>query len=81
MVFLPDPSDETLSSRLNSWWQFSPAVIRRMLGVLGFEESKTSFHSHQLNFQGESTKIPLFTVVAQRTAPMPKRIDGPYPWY
>ena len=78
MVFLPDPHDTTLVNRMNSWWQFTPEVIQRFLGVLGFGESVVTTHS-QL-FQ-KNHRVRLFTVVARRTAPMPKRTDGPFPWY
>lgn len=78
MAFLPDPADKTLIHRMNSWWQFTPAVIQRYLGVLGFEESTVTMHTQK--FQN-GTPVRLFTVVARRTQPMPKRMDGPYPWY
>jgi hypothetical protein len=45
MVFLPDPADPTLPDRLNSWWQFSPSVLQRTLGVLGFEDSTVTTHT------------------------------------
>jgi hypothetical protein len=78
MAFLPSAEDPDVINRLNSWWFFTPAVIQRMLGVLGFETSAVTHH-HQ-RYQKEYT-LPLYTVVAKRTRPMPKRIDGPYPWY
>jgi hypothetical protein len=77
-VFLPDPADPTLIHRMNSWWQFSPAVIQRFLGVLGFGDSTVTTHSQTFD---KDNRIRLFTVVARRTAPMPKRTDGPFPWY
>jgi SAM-dependent methyltransferase len=60
MTFIPDyrrraPKD--------AWWHLSPAVIREFLGVLGFEDSRESFHT-QLH-EGRAT--PMFTVVANRT--------------
>jgi len=78
VAFLPDPADKTLIHRMNSWWQFTPAVIQRYLGVLGFEDSTITTHTQK--FQN-GMPVKLFTVVARRTRPMPKRIDGPYPWY
>lgn len=78
MVFLPDPADGTLSERMNSWWQFSPAAIQRFLAVLGFGESVVTTHTQPFR---TGHKVRLFTVVARRTAPMPKRTDGPFPWY
>jgi hypothetical protein len=60
MTFIPDyrrrePKD--------AWWHLSPAVIREFLGVLGFEDSRVSFHT-QLH---ERRPTPMFTVVANRT--------------
>ena len=78
MVFLPDPNDSMLQHRLNSWWRFTPTTIERMLAVLGFADSTVTTHWQKYN-NGHRTQ--LFTVVARRTAPMPRRVDGPYPWY
>jgi hypothetical protein len=60
MTFIPDyrrrePKD--------AWWHLSPAIIRQFLGVLGFEDSRVTFHS-QLH---ERRATPMFTVVANRT--------------
>jgi hypothetical protein len=81
VVFLPDPADRTLPDRLNSWWQFTPEVIRRMLGVLGFEDATVTTHAHSFSYRGGVRSVRLFTVVARRTRPMPRRTDGPYPWF
>ena len=81
VVFLPDPADPTLPDRLNSWWQFTPEVLRRMLGVLGFEDATVTTHSHSFSYRGGVRSVRLFTVVARRTRPMPRRTYGPYPWY
>ena len=78
LVFLPDPGDATVVHRMNSWWQFTPAAIRRFLGVLGFGDAIVTAHTQPF-LNGH--RVRLFTVVARRTAPMPKRADGPYPWY
>jgi SAM-dependent methyltransferase len=45
------------------WWYFSPGVIRRMIGVLGFEDAAVSYHTQ--TFQGRP--MPMFTVVGRRT--------------
>jgi SAM-dependent methyltransferase len=45
------------------WWYLTPTVIRRMIGVLGFEDSTVTYHSQI--FQGRKT--PMFTVVGRRT--------------
>jgi SAM-dependent methyltransferase len=46
-----------------TWWHFNPEVIKRFLGVLGFEDTTVSFHS-QL-WKGHP--VPHFTVVGRRT--------------
>lgn len=52
-----------------TWWWFSPAIIQRFISVLGFEESKVSFH---VQFSREhNKKAPYFTVVGRRTVPLP----------
>jgi hypothetical protein len=77
MTFLPDPADPGTVNRLNSWWFFTPAVIQRMLGVLGFERTEVTYHRQ--TFQ-QKYDLPLFTVVGHRTRPKPPNPDGPYPW-
>ena len=64
MRFMPDYTD---CSHIDAWWSFTPEVIQRFPGVLGFEESVVSFH-HQ-PFRGESRRF--FTVVGRRTRPLP----------
>jgi SAM-dependent methyltransferase len=64
MTFLPEHQTHRHGG---TWWELSPAVIRRFLGVLGFEKTRVRYH-RQL-FQGE-TRL-LFTVVGQRTRPAP----------
>jgi SAM-dependent methyltransferase len=49
------------------WWDVSPAFTRQCLGLLGFEETHTTFH-HQY-FQG--TPKLLWTIVARRTKETP----------
>lgn len=49
------------------WWDISPEFARQALGLLGFEDSRTSFH-HQY-FQGKP-KL-LWTIVAKRTKETP----------
>ena len=65
MVFLPDASDPGVLARMNSWWQFTPAVIQRFLGVLGFGD--TTVTTHTQTFRGHP--IRHFTVVGRRTHP------------
>ena len=49
----------------DAWWHLSPLVVREFLGILGFEESRVTFHSQQ--HAGRPT--PMFTVIARRTKP------------
>jgi hypothetical protein len=64
MAFLPNHG--RVQPR-ESWWHFTPAVIRQMLGVLGFEDTKVNYHVQR--FAGK--RKPLFTVVGRRTVPLP----------
>ncbi len=59
--FLPDGR---VQAPKVSWWLLTPAVIVRMLGVLGFESCKVTFHK-QLYF---GRRQRLYTVVGRRTA-------------
>ena len=63
MAFLPN--FERVQPR-ESWWHFTPAVIRKMLGVLGFEDTSVRYHVQR--FAGR--RKPLFTVVGRRTVPL-----------
>jgi hypothetical protein len=49
----------------DAWWHLSPLVVREFLGILGFEDSRVTFHSQQ--HSGRPT--PMFTVIAHRTKP------------
>jgi hypothetical protein len=62
---------------LDTWWALSPLVVERFLAILGFEETRV--YTHQQLFQGQPRN--LFTVVGRRTQPMPRQLDGPYPWF
>jgi hypothetical protein len=64
MAFLPN--FERVQPR-ESWWHFTPAVIKQMLGVLGFEDTKVDYHVQR--FAGK--RKPLFTVVGRRTKSLP----------
>ncbi len=50
-----------------SWWHFTPGIIRKMLGVLGFEDTKVNYHLQRF----EGRRRLLFTVVGRRTKPLP----------
>lgn len=60
MVFLPafrrcEPKE--------AWWILSPEIIKKFIGVLGFEETMVKYHIQK--FQGR--KRPLYTVIGRRT--------------
>ena len=50
-----------------SWWHFTPAAIKQMLGILGFEDTKVKYHVQRF----EGRRNPQFTVVGRRTVPLP----------
>jgi len=67
MFFRPDAltcSPET------TWWRLTPQLLQRMVAVLGFEESRVSYH-RQL-YMGKKTS--LFTLVARRTHSLPELV-------
>ena len=64
MAFLPN--FERMQPR-ESWWHLTPAVIKQMIGVLGFEDATVRYHVQR--FAGK--RKPLFTVVGRRTQPLP----------
>ena len=69
MVFAPDfrrhePKD--------AWWHLSPAVLAEYLGMLGFEETRVTWHEQQ--YLGESTQ--LFSVVGKRVRADPVVASG-----
>jgi SAM-dependent methyltransferase len=49
-----------------AWWILSPKLIRKFMGVLGFERAETKFHFQRMN----GRRKLLYTVVGHRTAPM-----------
>ena len=71
MTFLPKA--QTTQPR-DAWWLLSPEIVRRFLGVLGFEDTTVSCH-WQLHL---GRKRLLYTVVGRRTkgAPSPHAADG-----
>ena len=60
-LFLPDWGSAT---PLTTWWVFTPELIQAWLGVLGFENSRVTFHEQK--FHGKPVR--LFTVVGQRSS-------------
>jgi len=60
MVFQPTGSG---ADAFGTWWHISPACVRQMLNVLGFETVETSFHiQRHMGWYGHV----LYTVVARR---------------
>ena len=62
MVFKPDfikclPKD--------TWWILTPQVIKKFIGVLGFEETEVKYHSHK---NGNGEMVPFYTIVGHRTS-------------
>lgn len=62
MAFLPDyrsrQPDET-------WWLFSPSVMQRFLGMLGFEDTTLTYHRQIYRGRQQA----LYTLVGRRTRP------------
>ena len=65
MAFLPN--FKRVQPR-ESWWHFTPAVIKQMVGALGFEDTEVTYHASS-RYGGR--RKPLFTVVGRRTQPLP----------
>ncbi len=57
--FMPDART---GGPTETWWRLTPWAVARMLGVLGFDVTRLSFHSPL--FQG--APCPMYTVVAHR---------------
>jgi hypothetical protein len=55
--------DSTKGQPRESWWLLSPALVVRMLGVHGFEDTRVLYHT-QKHFDND---MAMFTVVARRT--------------
>lgn len=72
MLFLP-----RLSGRQHhgTWWALNAKAAQRMLEILGFEETRVSYHSQYY----EGSKKLFFTVVGKRTRPAPTccRLEQP----
>jgi len=61
IAFLPNPKTHEPK---HSWWLLTPGIVRRMLGVLGFHRTKTTYHLQRY----KGVPLPMFTVVGQRSA-------------
>jgi hypothetical protein len=72
MTFLPQSKNR---GPLDTWWNLSPEVIRRFLGVLGFGDTRMKYHRQW--FKG--SRRLLYTIVGHRTQPAPVlNLDGRY---
>lgn len=67
--FVPEMAKKDV---LHSWWQLTPAIIERFIGVLGFERTETTYHD-QL-YLGKP--VPMYTVVGHRTIGGPVQRQG-----
>jgi len=83
MAFLPDHhvlagvGGEVLEQHITCWRFLTPQAVQQMVGCLGFERSRLTYHEQLFNGRPHA----MYTLVADRTQPMPARIDGPFPWY
>jgi hypothetical protein len=60
--FLPEAG---VAEPKDTWWQLSPEIISRFIGVLGFETASVTFHSQRY----QDVDVKLYTVVGRRIAP------------
>lgn len=61
MTFYPTPREP---ERVDTWWRLSPEILKRMLAILGFEDTTVNFH-WQIFENGK--KVRLYTIVGRRT--------------
>ena len=67
MLFVPDAE---LCEPSTTWWHIAPSAIRRFIAVLGFENSRVTYHFQQ--HEETSKRVPFYTIVGRRTVPMPE---------
>jgi hypothetical protein len=48
---------------LTTWWVLTPEIIQSWLGILGFEDTRVTYHQQLFHRK----RVPLFTVVGRRT--------------
>lgn len=83
MGFLPDSQvladagGDELEQHITAWWFITPQAMHQMVACLGFERTQVTYHEQLFNGRPH----PMYTLVADRTQPMPTRIDGSYPWW
>ena len=67
------PRSETMAPK-ETWWRFTPSLIRQFLAVLGFDQQRVLYHyqphdsRYQFHRPENSSRVfhPCFTVVAER---------------
>lgn len=62
MTLIPDPAT---GGPRTAWWYLPPELVRRMVGVLGFERTELTFHTQ--TYMGQPCE--LYTLVGHRTRP------------
>jgi hypothetical protein len=63
--FLPNP--KTCEPQ-TTWWHVPPEVIKRFIGVLGFEETEIKYHTQTFNVV--PAEVPYYTLIGRRTVSM-----------
>jgi 2-polyprenyl-3-methyl-5-hydroxy-6-metoxy-1,4-benzoquinol methylase len=62
MRFLPDAKTQTHDA---TWWVLPPQLVQQFLGVLGFEQTRMTYHTQLF----EGSRRLLYTIVGKRTKP------------
>jgi hypothetical protein len=65
MIFQPKRTGSEISD-FDTWWHLTPALVRRFLAVLGFENAATTFHVQR---HRQRYRYIFHTTVAHRTQP------------
>jgi SAM-dependent methyltransferase len=65
MRFCPNPKT---GRPYETWWRLSPKLVKRFLGVLGFESTTVTYHFQPSTRHRVTLPVPNFTVVGHRTA-------------
>jgi len=55
--------------QVDTWWQFTPQFFVSVLGLLGFSLPRVTFHTQRQPSTGRD--VSMFTVVCERSEPMP----------
>ena len=65
MIFRPNAA---VGHPEETWWHLTPELLERFLGVLGFGETRISYHK-QLYARHNKSQL-MYTIVASRTVPI-----------